>query len=222
MSKLDELSTFTELSYLLNSKELPKQDCISKSKRSVKDVLMNKVFIDVAVVSEEYNKIELMSEDHIVNLDEIDISMEMFQKIFYPYKSNFGINRDFLLNNVHLIPLISLSHEFRSVNGTRFYLLEELISNIESDLSVSRNYFTKDSLVELTNEITNIKSLLDITCSSVMSSLTWENILDIINNYKLTKSNVIPVLIINIIFKSDTANVKDTIVRFQYKICTNV
>lgn len=280
MSKLDELSTFTDLSYLLNSEEIPKRDYVSKDNITSKDIktllneanydgnnkfwfpnsnvsigssiwssnigennyprfdkirftdqsvkyflkdnAMNKVFIDVAVVSEEYNKIELMCDDHIVNLDEIDVSMEIFQTMFYPYKSNFGINRDFFLNSVNLMPFISFSHKFRTINGKHFDLLEELISNIETDLSVSRNCFTKDSLVELTNEITNIKSLLDIKCCSVMSSLTWENILDIINNYKLTKSEVIPVLIINIIFKSDTANVKDTIVRFQYKICTNV
>jgi hypothetical protein len=195
--------------------------CIEQTIQCFDKIAMNKVFIDIAVVSEEYTKIELMCNDHIVNLDEIDVSMEIFQIMFYPYKENFGINKDFFLNNVNLIQFISFSPKFRTVNGKRFDLLEELIGNIETDLSVSRNCFTKDSLVELTNEITNIKSLLDIKCCSVMSSLTWENILDIINNYKLTKCEVIPVLIINIVFKSDTAHVKDTIIRFQYKICKN-
>ena len=183
--------------------------------------IMNKVYIDIAVVTEEYTKIELMCDDHIVNLDEIDVSIDIFQTMFYPYRENFGINKDFFSNNSSFISFISFSPQFRTINGKKFDLLEELIGNIESDLSVSRNCFTKDSLVELTNEITNIKSLLDIKCCSVMSSLTWENILDIINNYKLTKCEVIPVLIINIVFKSDTTNVKDTIIRFQYKICKN-
>ena len=270
MSKLDDLSTFTDLSQLSDYKDINKRDIKIKEKIVIKSncdeinqtssinslpthnsgssynsgsshnsgssrnvnnntiikcfdkVVMNKVFIDVAVVSEEYTKIEVMCDDHIANLDEIDVSMEIFQTMFYPYKENFGINRDFFLNNISLIPFISFSPKFRSINGRKFDLLEELIGNIENDLSVSRNCFTKDSLVELTNEITNIKSLLDIKCCSVLSSLTWANILDIIENYKLTKCEVIPILIINIVFKSDTTNVKDTIIRFQYKICNNV
>lgn len=183
--------------------------------------IRNKVYIDVAVVSEEHTKIELMSDDHIVNLDEIDVTLDIFQSMFYPYKQNFGINRELFLNNIQLLSFISFSPNFRSVNGKQFNLLEEIIGNIENDLCISRNCFTKESLVELTNEITSIKSFLDIKCRSVLSSLTWTNILDIINNYKITKSEIIPILIINIIFKSDTPQAKDTIIRFQYKICSN-
>jgi hypothetical protein len=180
--------------------------------------IMNKIYIDVAVVTDKYSKIELMCQDHVSNLDEIDIEIEVFQKMFYPYKDNFGINKDFFLNNQNLIRFISFSPQFRSINNKKFDLLEEIIGNIETDLCVSRNCFTKETLVELTNEITNIKSLLDIKCCSLLSSLTWSNILDIIDNYKLTHQDVIPVLIINIVFKSDTNGAKDTIIRFQYKI----
>jgi hypothetical protein len=183
--------------------------------------IKNKVYIDVAVVSEEHTKIELMSDDHILNLDEIEISLDGFQSMFYPYKQNFGINRDLFLNNTQLLPFISFSPNFRTINGKTFNLLEEIIGNIESDLCVSRVCFTKESLVELTNEITSIKTFLDIKCRSVLSSLSWTNILDIISDYEITKSEVIPILIINIIFKSDTPDAKDTIIRFQYKICSN-
>jgi len=185
-----------------------------------KDVT-HKVYIDVAVVSEEYTKIELMCEDHVINLDEIDVTLEIFQIMFYPYKENFGINRDLFLNNKNFIPFISFLRNFRSINGKPFNLLEEIIANLETDLCVSRNCFTKESLVELTNEISNIKTFLDIKCHSVLASLTWSNILDIINNYKVVKGEIVPVLIINITFKSDTSQAKDTIIRFQYKICSN-
>jgi hypothetical protein len=158
-------------------------------------------------------------KDHIINLDEIPIKMELFQMIFYPYKENFGLNKDFFIQNTKLLTFISFFPEFRSINGKKFYLLEALISNIEADLCMSRNCFTKDSLVELSNEITSIKTLLDIKCCSVLSSLTWSNILDIIKNYNLIQDNVIPVLIVNVVFKTPTPGVKDTIVRFQYKIC---
>jgi hypothetical protein len=184
-----------------------------------KEQLLNKIHIDVAVVCEDYNNIDLMCEDHIICLDEIDITMEMFQLMFYPYKENFGINKDFFINNIKFMPFISFFPDFRSVNGKKFYLLEQLITNIETDLNVPRFCFTKDSLVELTNQITCIKTLLDIKCCSVLSSLTWTNILDIIRNYNYIHEKVIPILVVNIIFKTPTNGVKDTIIRFQYKIC---
>jgi len=183
------------------------------------DVVLDKVYIDVAVVCQAYNEINIMCNDHIIILDEIDVTIETFQTIFYPYKDIFGLNKDFFLNNPEMIQLISFLPEYRSVNKVPFNLLEEIIGNIETDLGVLRNCFTKDSLVELTNEIISIKSLLDIKCCSVLSSLSWNNVLDIINNYSLNSSNVIPVLIVNIVFKTPTQGVKDTIIRFQYKIC---
>lgn len=186
----------------------------------IKDnIILNKIYIDVAVLCEEYTNIGVICDDHIINLDEICIPIHIFQLIFYPYKDNFGLNKDFLNNNKELIEYISFLPEFRSVNNKKFYLLEEIISNIEEDLSISRNCFTKESLVELTNEMINIKSILDIKCCSLLSSLTWENVLEIINNYEKIKCNdVIPILIVNIVFKTPTQCVKDTIIRFQYKL----
>lgn len=188
----------------------------------------NKIYIDIAVLCQEYNNIETICNEHIINLDEIDITKEEFQTIFYPYCDNFGINKNTVCGNPDYFPYISFLPEFRSIGRKRFYLLEEIISNIENDLNVSRNCFTKDSLVELTNEIISIKSLCDINCCSVLSSLTWENIIEIINNYRLIKfcdceddknENVaIPICVINVIFKTPTCGVKNTIVRFNYRI----
>jgi hypothetical protein len=181
----------------------------------------NKIIIDVAVLCQEYTAVETMCNDHIVNLDEIPISKELFQSIFYPYGENFGLNKDYVCNNTELIPYISFLPDFRTVNKKKFYLLEELISNIESDLNISRNCFTKESLVELTNEIISIHSLCNINCCSVLTSLTWANIMEIINNYKLVKSadiETIVILVVNIIFKTPTPDVKNTLIRLQYKI----
>jgi N-glycosylase/DNA lyase len=141
--------------------------------------------------------------------------MEMFQQMFYPYKENFGLNKDVLQNNHAFFSLISFN---QTVKGHKFYLLEHLISHIESDLCMSRHCFTKDSLVELTNEITSLKSLLDIKCCSVLSALTWSNIVDIVENYKQLHEQLVLVLVVNIVFKTPTTGVKDTVVRFQYKI----
>jgi len=183
------------------------------------NTILNKIYIDIAVLCEEYTNIGVICGDHILNLDEIDIPEHIFQLIFYPYKENFGLNKDFLNNNKQLLEYISFLPEFRIINNKKFYLLEEIITNIENDLSISRNCFTKESLVELTNEIIDIKSILDIKCCSLLSSLTWENVLEIINNYEKIKCNeIIPILVVNIVFKTPTQGVKDTIIRFQYKL----
>ena len=208
------------------------------------DDITNRVVIDVAVLCQEYTVIETMCHDNIINLDEIPITKDCFQSIFYPYHENFGLNKDFVFYNKFVAPYISFLPEFRRVNNKNFYLLEELISNIERDLNISRNCFTKDSLVELTNEIISIKSLCDVNCCSVLSSLTWTNVLEIIKNYQLinccqcayfntnerethenycttcntSKLVIIPICVVNIIFKTPTPGVKNTIIRFNYRI----
>lgn len=186
----------------------------------------NKVVIDVAVLCQEYTAIEKMCNDHIINLDEIEITKQLFQYIFYPFCDNFGINKNTICNNCTYLPYISFLPEYRTVNGKKFYLLEEIISNIETDLNISRNCFTMESLVELTNEITSIRSLCDLNCCSVLASLTWCNILEIVKNYNLInydcdcsiKPPVIPIFAISVIFKTPTPHVKNTIVRFNYRI----
>ena len=207
----------------------------SKPITKINDIT-NRVIIDVAVLCQEYTAVETMCHDNIINLDEILITKEVFQSIFYPYHENFGLNKDFVSNNTHILPHISFVPEFRSVNSKKFYLLEEIIANIERDLNISRNCFTKESLVELTNEIISIKSLCDINCCSVLASLSWNNILEIIKNYQLinycqcggnenycsvcktSKPKIIPVCVVNIVFKTPTPGVKNTIIRFNYQI----
>jgi hypothetical protein len=193
-------------------------------------ILNNKIIIDIAVLCQEYTNIDITCKDNIINLDEIAITKEIFQSIFYPYCDNFGINKDFINNNEQILPYISIHPDFRTYNKKRFFLLEELIANIERDLNISRNCFTKESIIELTTEISSIKTLCDINCCSVLSSLTWLNILEIINNYKLVKLclcnfdchcpkyNAIPVCVLNLIFKTPTSGVKNTIIRLHYRI----
>jgi len=190
-------------------------------------IINNNIIIDVAVLCQEYTQIDKMCEDHIINLDDITISKDLFRSIFYPHGENFGIDKNFIHhNNKEIFPYISFLPQYRTVNDQKFYLLEKIISNIENDLNISRNCFTVESLVELTNEIISINSLCDINCCSVLASLTWSNILEIINNYKFLeddklcneKKEIIPICVISIIFKTPTAGVNNTIIRFNYKI----
>ena len=173
------------------------------------------------MLCKNYTTIEKICDEHIVNLDDIPIYLDLFQKIFYPYCDTFGLNKDFILHHPELLPLISFLPEYRSVHHKKFYLLEELIANIETDLNISRNCFTKDSLVELTNEIIGLKSMMNLNCCSVLSSLTWSNILELIENYKASSCDnqeVVPILVVNITFNTPTPGVKNTLVRFHYLI----
>ena len=197
------------------------------NKCSINDNLI----IDVAIICQEITHIDKMCNDHITNLDAILITKELFQSIFYPYCTNFGIDKSYACNNDKIFPYISFLPQYRSVHDRKFYLLEQIIKNIETDLNISRDCFTIESRVELTNQLASINSLCDINCCSVLSSLTWNNILEIINNYKIldtkpgceTKEKdelklIHPIFVVSIIFKTPTCDVNNTVIRFNYKI----
>lgn len=186
-------------------------------------IIKDELIIDVAVLCEEITEVRQTTNDHITNLDNIEITKELFQNIFYPYSENFGIDKNFINQNEYLKSIISFLPNYRTVNGNNFYLLEQILTNLENDLNVSRNCFTIESRVELTNQITEINTLSDINTNTPLSSLTWSNILNIVNNYKLIKNknkntNINPTCTVSVIFKTPTNNVENTIIRFNYKI----
>jgi hypothetical protein len=160
--------------------------CVSSSQNDIH--INKKIIIDVAVLCQEYVNIDIACNDNVINLDEIEITTEIFQSIFYPYGDNFGINKDFVCNNTEMLPYISIHLDYRTIMQKKFFLLEELIANIERDLNIPRTCFTKESLIELTHEISCIKTLCDINSCSVLSSLSWANISEIINSYRVVKT----------------------------------
>jgi len=187
------------------------------------DIIMvdDRLTIDVAVLYQETTEIKQMCNDHITNLDDICISKDTFRNIFYPYSENFCVNKNYIDSHEELKKIISFLPEYRTVNGKKFYLLEQILTNLENDLNVPRTGFTVESRVELTNQITRINTLCDLPINSILSSLSWTNILEIIDNYKMVKhknSIVIPVCSISVIFKTPTEGVENTIIRFNYKL----
>ena len=110
---------------------------------------------------------------------------------------------------------------YRKIDGKLFSLLEEIIKNIEDDLNVSRNCFTTCSLIELTNDLSNIKTLCDINCCSLLCCLTWSNVLSVLKDYNLANNtNIIykPLFVVNVVFKTPNPNVKPTIIKFNYRL----
>jgi hypothetical protein len=186
----------------------------------VKIINDTRLTIDVAVLYQETNEIRQMCNDHITNLDDICVTQDTFRNMFFPYSENFCIDANYIDSHEELKKKISFLPEYRSVNGKKFYLLEQILTNLETDLSVPRSCFTIDSRVELANQIARINTLCDLNANSVLSSLTWSNIVEIIKNYKLikNKSTVVPVCVISVIIKTPTEGVENTIIRFNYKI----
>jgi len=159
------------------------------------------------------------NNSNITELDEIQISQETFKKIFYPHGETFGVDPS-VAKDKQYYEYITFLTPFRTVNNKIFILLEQIFRNIESDLNISRNCFTTTSTVELTNEILNIKTLCDLNCCSVLNSLSWTNIQDITQNFTLlqTNNNHNLVLVISVIFRTPTEGVKNTVIKFKYRI----
>lgn len=178
------------------------------------------LFIDFAVLCQEFTKVDLeCCKSHIVDLDEISIERKQFRDIFYNTGETFGLNKTFAKYPENL-PLISFSQDHRTLNGTRFYLMERIIQNLETDLNVSRNCFTAETRVDLAKELSGIASLCDMECCSVLTSLTWTNIENLLKEHSKMNNNekVRPYLCLSVIFRTPTEGTKDSIIRFLYKI----
>lgn len=175
--------------------------------------------IDIAVLCQQYSAIDITCDNNNVTiLDDIEINKNDFMKLFYPHGENFGINKT-IAENPNYNHYLSFQSIHRTVKGNKFFLLEQIFKNIESDLNISRNCFTTSSRIELSNEFSSIKSLCDMNCCSVVSSLPWSNVEDIIHNYSINENKKInPIFVVSICFKTPTPNVKDNVIQFHYKI----
>lgn len=183
------------------------------------------VVLDVAVLCKEYSPVDIVCDYNVVELDEILITEEIFKSIFYPYGENFGIENKKCCNQ-GIIPYISFCSPWRTIdNGKSFSLLEQIILNLENDLNVTRNCFTTSSLIELNKELLNIKSLRDINCCNLMTSLPWSNVMTIIRNDYRLRDPGLPLnqtlLIISVIFKTPIINVRPTVIKFKYRLDIN-
>ena len=184
--------------------------------------IINDVVVDVAILCKEYSSLDIVSNDnHIIHLDEIEISENHFRQIFYPHGDFFGTDSS-KSNATKFWEFITFHSPWRTVNGRQFSLLDEIISSAEQDLNVSRNCFTTCSMIELTNEISNIKTLYDIDTKSVLTCLTWSTIISLLRDNTLTKitdeSIISPLLIINIVFKNSNPHVKPTMIKFPFRL----
>jgi hypothetical protein len=182
---------------------------------------LDSMYLDVAVLCKEYSPIELeSSNNHTVELDDILITESTFRHIFYPNGECFGINE---LLQIQLNHYISFLYPFRKVLDVPFSLLNTILSNIEEDLNISRNCILTSSLIEITNELTNIRTLKDLRCCDIINSLTWTNICSIIRNSYIISNKTLnyAILVISVVFKSPNCQINPTIIKFKYRLNIN-
>jgi hypothetical protein len=190
-----------------------------------KNDLCDSILLDIAVLCQDYSPIVVTPTNyHIIELDEIPIEECIFKQIFYPYGENFGLDKK-NCSNPQLLKYISFEYPYRTVhNNQPFSLLETIILNIEDDLNVTRNCFTTCTLIELSKELSSIRTLCDINCCSLLCCLSWSNIINILRTGYVNVENhpfKNVLLVINVIFKSVDPKLLPTIVKFRYKVDLN-
>ena len=190
------------------------------SKTLEKDI-KNAVTIDIAALSMEFTKLNKTCNDEIIDLDDIYINKKVFQKLYYPQGETFGLDKK-IATREDMIPYISFLHNYRSIKGQPFNLLESIIRSIENTMNISRQCFTSDTMIELNNELGTLKSICDIPCCSVIASLPWSALIDTMNTYKSIQSlknenqeEIVFHCRISIFFKSPSIE-EAIVVRFNY------
>jgi len=188
-------------------------------------VLSNTFKLDFAVCSRDLLAIQLRDHlDHIIELNNINISEDTFKSIFYQ-TDNFAINPNAYLNP-QILPLISFGTQtlVGTTNGDRLCLIDEIYKNIENDMGVNRLAFSANTNISLNKQINSIKTLCDLKQGDIVCSLKWS---DIVNTISSEFANATPVnkrpkviLTLSVVFTSPTVGVHPTIIRFNY--CTNV
>ena len=137
--------------------------------------------LDVAVISYKFNELRQQGDDdHIIELDPIDISQEDFKRLFYythHTHNTFAVNRQYPAGKERQF-YGYVSFEDQSVDNRLFNLSDEILDNIESDLGISRHMLSTCSLINITKELNAIKSLRDLPTANVTCSLKWSDIVE--------------------------------------------
>ena len=184
------------------------------------------LMFDIAALSHLHSPIQLL-ENCINNvlLDAIEIDANKFKNIFYSTGDSFGINPSTLPFSDPTLKFTSCLPPHRTQNGQPFILSEELLKYAEYDLGVSRISLSTSSVLDFLQDISKIQSIKDVTGAgggTVDTALTWSNICSIIQNEQnarnLQNKLTDVILAINLLFKSENPAIKDTMVKFQYKI----
>ena len=174
--------------------------------------------INIANICQKYSDFQLVQDSDVpIQLETIDICLNTFKYLFYETDS-FNIN-PCACNNPNLFPYVSLlPHDRTKIDGMPFSLINEIYSNIEECLNITIEAIEPTSRIVLNKEISSIKSLCQLHCQSLVNSLRWCDIINMVlsdPNYDPDK----PLnLRITLVFVSSTQDVKNVVVIMNYAI----
>jgi hypothetical protein len=190
------------------------------------------IVLDIAILEYQQGVPITVSatNNHIVDLDVINfnnnnaclgedegtpIPWKVFKNIFFQ-NDIFEINDKY---NTDSHKYISFLKSFRKVKGEPFSLLKTILQLASVDLNVSTNCFTKSSLIDLSKEISNIKTISDLKCH-VDTSLSWSEIINLLQNnyFKVGGGGSIVILVISVVFKSANTDILPVVVKFYYNV----
>ena len=171
--------------------------------------------LDVAVITQTYQNIDLQTgNEHIYDLDIMNISESMFKSIFYR-NNTFSIAQ-----KANLVPdaLSHISLSNQTYADFPFSLVDTILHNIINDMAVSQNMISTNSLININKELGSIVTLCDLSVSNVVNGLTWSDIVNILSTeYGPEKASPPVILTVSVIFVTATPNVNPTIVRFNFQ-----
>jgi hypothetical protein len=174
--------------------------------------------INIAYVCQKYSDFRLIENNNIpIQLKPIPICLGTFKYLFYENES-FGINQH-ACNNPVLFPYVSLlPNDCKKIDETPFSLVHEIYANIEECLNITMEAIEPASRIILNKEISSIKTLCQLHCQSLVNSLRWCDIMNMVltdPNYNVDKTLN---LSITLVFVSSTQDVKNVVVVFNYSI----
>jgi len=182
--------------------------------------------INIAVFCQKYSNFELINDNPPMQLLTIPITANLFRYIFYE-NDTFNINPS-VCNNPSLFNYISLlpgptGYADNGIgrykaNTIPFSLVGEIKNTITSSLSIGLEQIDPTSLIILNKEISSIKSLCNLHCQSMVNSLRWSDITNLVladPTYDYSKTLN---LSIELIFVSNTEGVSNLAVIVNYNI----
>jgi hypothetical protein len=169
--------------------------------------------VDIAVLAEDVKSSPVEFDGHIVDLDAIDMSENVFRDLFYASNNN----ELFLLNCANENSKTNITFNDQKMSDSSFNLLDQVLTSYSTDLGVMRECFEPCSLIEIQKQITGIKSLCDIC--EVKCSLKWSEVesslVSLGGDISKGKKHRLRV---NALFTNANPQVQSIMVRFNYNV----
>ena len=180
---------------------------------------MSNRIVDIAVLSEAVKMAPVEFDGHVVELEAIDLSENIFRDLFYASNGQelFALNCAHTLVNPHMTFNEQTYENGEGDLDLSFNLLNEVLNQYSTDLGVLRSCFEPCSLIEIEKQLTGIRTLCDIC--EVKCSLKWSEVIATLRSLGADLSvGQVHRLRVNALFTNAHPQLKDILVRFNYNV----